>query len=104
MAAEAEAAPMALDEPEQPDQEKKSDEATPAQPKKEKKAREATTKHSGKKPGLYDASPVLEGKRERKKVDRLEVVVPVKSPELTVKQVRRKAGAPRRRGRCCALR
>jgi hypothetical protein len=55
----------------------------------------ATTKGGG----LYDKSPVVEGKRERKSVNRLEPTVAVKSPEPTVKEVRR-----RRRARCACAR
>ena len=91
--AEAEAAPMAMDAPEQKEEETAEVKATPASKKDKAKPDKApTTKDSDKKQGIYDASPVIEGKRERKKVERLEVVVPIKSPEPTVKQVRAPSG------------
>lgn len=68
--------------------------------KKQKAAPESAAKEAGaKRKGLYDAAPVVEGKRERKQVERLEVAAPVKSPEPTVKEVRARGGAAGRAGR-----
>lgn len=92
---------MALDEPEKAEEKQ---EATPEKKKQDKhhdkKEKEApdsepTTGKGTKRKGLYDASPVVEGKRERKQVNRLELVVPVKSPEPTVKPVRHCLVPPR---------
>ncbi len=62
--------------------EKKEDKKAKAEPAGEQK------QQGTKRKGLYDASPVVDGKRERKQVERLEVVVPVKTVEPTVKEVR----------------
>jgi len=55
--------------------------------KKEKRPAPDTEQKGTKRKGLYDSSPVVEGKRERKQVERLEVVAPVKTVEPTVKEV-----------------
>jgi hypothetical protein len=58
------------------------------QHKKKKAKKEAVAPASGaKRKGLYDANPVVEGKRQRKKVERLEPVAAIKTPEPTLKQV-----------------
>lgn len=82
---------MAVDQPDKAKEEHAEAKATPVHHGKKEKAqhdKEPTTGKDGdKKKGIYDASPVIEGKRERKQVERLEVALPVKSPEPTVKQV-----------------
>jgi hypothetical protein len=92
----AEAAPASAKKPEGG---AKKDQTTP---KKDKPAKGAGSgggdgEAGGKRKGLYDSDPVVQGKRERKKVERLEPVVAVKAVEPTVKQARG-AGA-RGRGR-----
>ena len=101
--------PMAVEEPMSeeggaPAAENGTEEAPKETEKKPKRSRASAvaTPASGKK-GLYDASPVVEGKRERKKVERLEpATAPVKSPEATLKPVRCSARRGRRRAALCA--
>ena len=79
---EEEEAPMEVDDKPAEEEEPAADPAPPASEKKEKKPKPAeAAADAPAKPGLYDANPVIETKRERKQVEVYKPVVTAKSPD-----------------------